>query len=120
MEERKTVWHDVTEEPEKDDSLLVEKMLDDCGGIYEVVAMEWIKDTSSCWDDYVYYILPTWLDGVIFQIWKPYKFSRDVLFGRDGTRRGEEDCNKNNFNNNNIACGCLYNRRGLINVSKIS
>lgn len=49
MEERKTVWHDVTE-----DSLLVEKMLDDCGGIYEVVAMEWIKDTSSCWDDYVY------------------------------------------------------------------
>lgn len=55
MEERKTIWHDATEEPGKDDFLLVEKMLDDCRSIYEVVAMEWIRDISSCWDDYVYF-----------------------------------------------------------------
>ena len=57
MEEERVltlIWHGADEEPYKDGFLLVEKMLDDCGSIYEVVAMEWIKDTSACWGDYVY------------------------------------------------------------------
>lgn len=51
---RKSIWHVANEEPQKDDFLLVEKALDDCCSIYDVVDMECIKNTSSCWNDYVH------------------------------------------------------------------
>lgn len=44
---RKSIWHDVAEQPKTDGYVLV--YIDECGGVYDTVYMGWIRS----WEEYI-------------------------------------------------------------------